>query len=253
MSELHADGYFAILPEWVLFADISANALKLYAILSLHCDYATRVCKLGRRELGTMLGDVSLDTVDRAKAELVKLRALEVRRERDANGGLDHNVYFVRRNHPDLAAAGAATPAATLAAAGAAHDETQPPDRTSSSRRTGRIPTQVDGKRVAVAEGQFAETALAIFNEVAGTRFGAKSWLKMIIGCHRQHPELTTEDHRRVIEEQFAAPWWKGDPTPAVIYGGGGAAFDRALNGVRGPRSGNNGGDDDDDGFSIYR
>ncbi len=55
----------------------------------------------------------------------------------------------------------------------------------------------------------------------------------MIVRRAREHPELTLEDHEGLIKVQFENPWWKGDPTPSVIYGNG-RVFDRALNGARG-------------------
>jgi Helix-turn-helix domain len=105
--------------------------------------------------------------------------------------------------------------------------------RSSSSKRAGRAPTMIGGKRVTDDEESFALSVLAIFNAVSGKRFGSKEALGKIILRHREHPDLAAEDHERIIREQFERPWWSGDPSPAVIYGNG-EVFDRALNGVRG-------------------
>jgi hypothetical protein len=33
MSEIQSREYFAIVPEWIVLADISSNAIRLYALL----------------------------------------------------------------------------------------------------------------------------------------------------------------------------------------------------------------------------
>lgn len=99
--------------------------------------------------------------------------------------------------------------------------------------RSGRAPEQIAGRRVTIEEEHFALDVLTIFNEVSGRRFGSKQAVGKIILRHREHPELTAAEHRWIIEQQFAKPWWKGDPSPNVIYGNG-DLFDRALNNVRG-------------------
>ena len=34
MSEIQSREYFAIVPEWIVLADISSNAIRLYALLN---------------------------------------------------------------------------------------------------------------------------------------------------------------------------------------------------------------------------
>lgn len=247
MTELHADGYFAIVPEWVLFADLSPNALKLYGILSLHCDYTTRVCRLGRKELAGMLGGVSLDTVDRAKAELVQLRALEVRKKAKANGGQDRNEYLVRRNHPDLAIAprppaarSAATPAATPAAAGAApknQTQEEPEDHAAAAPEPLFVageefrPREVDGKPVSAGEASRSLALLASFNKLAGTRFKSAEYLRAIILRVRRYPEVSDAEHEEVVRHVLGltgkAKWWD-DAAPNIVWGND-RVFERSL------------------------
>lgn len=112
-----------------------------------------------------------------------------------------------------------------------------------------REPQRVGGKLVRSHEHDLTDEILAVFNEATGKRFAGVEWRRAIIGRIREHPELTLADHRRVIEQQMAAPWWKGDPTPAVIYGKG-SVFDSALNGVARVRSGQE--NTKDDGFDAY-
>jgi hypothetical protein len=110
----------------------------------------------------------------------------------------------------------------------------------------GRAPLTVDGKPVTREEESFAVEVLDVFNDVASAhsdrefQFASKEAVKKIILRRREHPELDVAGHRAIIEGQFDAPWWNGDPTPSVIYGNG-EVFDRALNGVRGGRRDNGG------------
>jgi hypothetical protein len=72
-----------------------------------------------------------------------------------------------------------------------------------------------------------AVAVLLVFNLIAGTHFGSRNWIAKILVAIRAHPELTLADHVSVIETVFARPWWKGEPSPSVVYGG--KAFESAL------------------------
>lgn len=89
-------------------------------------------------------------------------------------------------------------------------------------------PKEVDRKPVKAAHGKLAVEILGSYNEIAGSKLSAKSWLGTIIMRIREYPELTAEDHRLIIERNFAAPWWKGDASPSVIYGND-AVFEKAM------------------------
>lgn len=117
MTRLDADVTFAIVPEWILDADISANAVRLYAVLRRYADqdgacYPSRATLAGRLR-------VSRDTVDRAARELVDVGALEVEGRRTASGDRDSNLYRLH-TLPGGGRTGAATggrkDAATVAA-----------------------------------------------------------------------------------------------------------------------------------------
>lgn len=64
-------------------------------------------------------------------------------------------------------------------------------------------------------------TAIATFNEVAGTRYRVEPHRVLILRRILEHPELTAEDHRGIIIAAFQnPPEWKGHPSPgAVVYG----------------------------------
>lgn len=225
------DEAFAIVPVWVTAA--SDRAVKLYVVLSAMRDYGTDIAEIGRKELAAKIG-CSVDSLDRSKAELERMGAISVERSKTDSGAIAKNLYTIHRVRSRTGAASEAadsrTAAATDSRTGAA-TKNESKNRESSSPRTGRAPTSISSKKVTAGEEQFALSVLTVFNEVSGKSFGSKEALKKIILRHREHPELTVDDHRRIIERQFKRPWWKGDPSVSVVYGNG-DVFDRALNGV---------------------
>jgi hypothetical protein len=105
------DGYFAVIPEWVLDADISAQAIRLYAVLRRYADQRTREAHPSRRTLAGRLHVVDLKVVDRALADLVSIGAVEVFERMTEAGDRDANGYMIKgqpqlssqgggRNHP---------------------------------------------------------------------------------------------------------------------------------------------------------
>jgi DNA-binding Lrp family transcriptional regulator len=80
-------GPFAIVPEWLLDAGVSGNAVKLYAILARYADTVGKATPK-RRTLATRMG-VSVDTVDRVLRELEMSGAIkrEARFESDEYSG----------------------------------------------------------------------------------------------------------------------------------------------------------------------
>ena len=89
-------------------------------------------------------------------------------------------------------------------------------------------PITVDRKPVTAEEAQLAAMILHAWNTVTGQHLRAKEWLGKIVMRVREHPELTRRDHEEIIRRALADPWWKGDPSPSVVYGNG-AVFERAM------------------------
>jgi hypothetical protein len=77
-----SDFYFAILPETVLYADISASAVRCYAVLRRHADKDDSTCFPGRARIAE-LGRMTPRTVDKAIDELIAIGALRVRTRHD--------------------------------------------------------------------------------------------------------------------------------------------------------------------------
>jgi hypothetical protein len=102
---------FAMVPEWVIDADIGDAAFRLYAVL-LRYGQSSGQRMPSRATLARRLRKRSVDTVDRAMKELVALGAVVVERRRDGSQNLT-NLYHVRTSGPDRNHA--ATPAADQA------------------------------------------------------------------------------------------------------------------------------------------
>src|SRR3954468_1470022 len=90
--------HFAIVPEWVLDADISDAALRLYAVL-LRYGQTSGHRMPGRRLLASRLHKRSRDSVDRALTKLVGIGAVVVQHRRQGPVNLT-NRYVVRSTPP---------------------------------------------------------------------------------------------------------------------------------------------------------
>ena len=105
-GELRLETHFSIIPEWVLDADISDRAVRLYGVL-LRYGQTSGVRIPGRSTLARRLR-CSLDSLDRAVADLERVGALVVTRSakprkgqsRKGIGALRTNVYLVRSTPP---------------------------------------------------------------------------------------------------------------------------------------------------------
>jgi Helix-turn-helix domain len=95
-AEVYSDGYFAVVPEWVLDADVSAQAIRLYAVLRRYADQRTGHAHPSRRTLADRMRVASTRTVDAALDDLVRIGAVEIfTRSRD-DGGRSTSGYVVR-------------------------------------------------------------------------------------------------------------------------------------------------------------
>lgn len=113
-------GPFALVPEWVLDADLSDRAIRLYALLSRYAD-ADGICYPSRRALAERLR-CSEDSVDRAKRELVAAGALHVEARFDEEGQRS-NLYRIVRVLPADVRPPLVTDAAPPLRSGAAQNE----------------------------------------------------------------------------------------------------------------------------------
>ncbi len=104
-GELYAEGYFVIIPEWVLDADISDKAVRLYGVLRSYADHRTGVAFPSRRTLAGRLRIADVKGVDRALAELEDIGAVEVQRATNAPGQTrTSNRYCLRHTNSGISA-----------------------------------------------------------------------------------------------------------------------------------------------------
>lgn len=87
----------------------------------------------------------------------------------------------------------------------------------------------VGGKVVSEAELDLAAVVVSQFNSSAGTELSVDAHLTPIVGRIREKPKYTAKHHRKIIEAVFAGEhWWKGAPTPKIIYGNPGI-FEQSI------------------------
>lgn len=93
-EKLIADNFFAIIPEWVLFADISPQAVRLYGVLRRYAD-RDGSCFPSRKRLASDLRMESVKPVDKALKELVTIGAITIEHRYTEQGDLQSNLYTV--------------------------------------------------------------------------------------------------------------------------------------------------------------
>lgn len=108
MSEIRAQDYFAIIPEWVIYADVSNAAVRLYAVLARFANSQGRAWP-SRRTLADLM-KCSMSSIDRAKDELISIGALSVEHRTNPSGDPSSNLYTIF-THPH----GKASPSSPVA------------------------------------------------------------------------------------------------------------------------------------------
>lgn len=89
-----ADNFFAIIPEWVLFGDISPQAVRLYGVLRRYAD-RDGSCFPSRKRLANDLRMESTKPVDKALKELTSIGAITIEHRYTEQGDLQSNLYTV--------------------------------------------------------------------------------------------------------------------------------------------------------------
>lgn len=106
---------------------------------------------------------------------------------------------------------------------------TETTQRTPLPPEGGPRPTKKVNRKV-VTDAEYARAAEIIdgFNTAAGTKYEVDAHLTPLVGRIRERPDLGIDEHRQIIAAAFRDPWWKGHPSPAVIYGNS-AQFDTSV------------------------
>lgn len=102
MSKVHAQP-FAQIPEWVLDADISDRATRLFSVLHRYANSDGRAFP-GRKAIAERMR-CSVDSVDRAMNELVAIEAVHVKAEWRNDGSQTSNSYWLWPLLPDTVSA----------------------------------------------------------------------------------------------------------------------------------------------------
>ncbi len=98
MDYIKADVYFSIVPEWVIDAPISAQAVRVYAVLCRYADKDTGTCFPSIKTLADRI-NVSESTIKRALKELKSIGAIKSQKRFDtATGEQTSNLYTVMRS-----------------------------------------------------------------------------------------------------------------------------------------------------------
>ena len=93
-DKIIADNFFAIIPEWVLYANISPQAVRLYGVLRRYAD-RDGSCFPSRKRLASDLRMESTKPVDKALKELVTIGAITIEHRHTEQGDLQSNLYTV--------------------------------------------------------------------------------------------------------------------------------------------------------------
>ena len=98
MDYIKSDVYFSIVPEWVIDAPISAQAVRVYAVLCRYADKDDGTCFPSIRTLAERI-NVSESTIKRGLKELKAIGAIKSQKRFDkATGEQTSNLYTVMRS-----------------------------------------------------------------------------------------------------------------------------------------------------------
>lgn len=102
--QLNTDIRFSIIPEWVLDAEISDRAVRVYAILARYADSETLQAFPSRETLGKR-ARCNAKAITRAVEELVAIGAV-IKQHRKNGEAYQSNLYTLRRVGPNLTLGG---------------------------------------------------------------------------------------------------------------------------------------------------
>lgn len=89
--KVKADHYFAMIPEWVLYGNISCQAVRVFGCLHRFANSQTAKCHPSRATIARLCG-ISIKSVDRALNELIDCGAVtSKRRWLDSEGEITEN------------------------------------------------------------------------------------------------------------------------------------------------------------------
>ncbi len=182
-AQLVVEERFAIVPEWLLDADVGDCAIRLYAVL-LRYGNSSGARMPGRATLARRLRKRSTDTVDRAMRELVAVGAVRVEHRYAGRQRLT-NRYHVQTSRP-----GSPDQSADVSQKGGRTDAATGRKRRGCDRTDAPTGGRVRAAGVAAAVGQDRE-------------HGTQS-------THRPHPSRSWSGHRDGLLEECGIGDWPG-------------------------------------------
>ena len=97
---IKSEGYFSIVPEWLIQSPVSAQAVRGYAVLCRYADKDDGTCFPSIKTVGERIS-ASDSTVKRALKELRDIKAIKSEKRFDkATGEQTSNLYTVIRSNP---------------------------------------------------------------------------------------------------------------------------------------------------------
>ena len=67
MSSFNADNYFAVVPEWLIYSEISAQAVRVYCVLARHADKDTTKSFPSHNRIAKLIGVSKFNSKERIK------------------------------------------------------------------------------------------------------------------------------------------------------------------------------------------
>lgn len=147
---MEGDNYFSMIPEWVLDAEVSGNAVRLYCVLQRYAN-SHGTCFPSRMTLARRM-HLHVRTVDRCVDELESIGAIVVTRTKATDGDWANNTYLVITAMPAGVATNNALPSDKNCTTGGGKNSTTGSGKNSTltkaidnqSHTTRDAPTEVD-------------------------------------------------------------------------------------------------------------
>ena len=171
--------------------------------------------------------ELSRRTVIRQLTALADDAFLEVSPRSDKDGKQTSNLYRIaldrdpgsgmtERHGGDDRAASPGVTESPIRGERAAPDPSvnrqEEPSKEPSAREVDQIP-------ISDQEYELARRLLAAFNIENGSGYPLDGQMDKIVRAIRRRPDLSEQDHLGIIAKAMRDPWWKGQPSPAVIWG----------------------------------
>jgi hypothetical protein len=217
---IEADNYFAIIPEWILDADISPRAKNLYCILWTYADRKDGSCYPSVTTLAKRVG-VSRANTHKLINELLDIGAIE-KKNRYKDNAKQTNLYFLKTSNPYIKSDTTTSSSIADDTRGSIADDTRVVSETVHRTITNELkPIDVDSPQLNKIDEEVLRNRKALYkvfcDELGYTprTQGEKSgWFKV---CKELVEAGVTTDMLKGSIEAYKKHWNKIDVTPYAI------------------------------------